>query len=133
MNSRLDTLQAAVLLQKLDIFEEEIQRRQDIAQQYSSLLNEAALLSTPYISEHSTSVFAQYTVKVSDRSELQERLKAEGIPTVVHYPIPLNKQPAVADAAVVLAVGDEVAEQVLSLPMHPYLEKRTFKELLVRL
>ncbi|EIK65450.1 UDP-2-acetamido-2-dideoxy-d-ribo-hex-3-uluronic acid transaminase WbpE [Pseudomonas fluorescens Q8r1-96] len=129
MNSRLDTLQAAVLLQKLDIFEEEIQRRQDIAQQYSSLLNEAGLLSTPYISEHSTSVFAQYTVKVSGRSELQERLKAEGIPTVVHYPIPLNKQPAVADAAVVLAVGDEVAEQVLSLPMHPYLEKEDIQRI----
>ncbi|MBT2342222.1 MULTISPECIES: DegT/DnrJ/EryC1/StrS family aminotransferase [Pseudomonas] len=123
MNSRLDTLQAAVLLQKLEIFEEEVKLRQSVAQQYSSLLNEAGLLTTPYISDTSTSVFAQYTIKVPERSQVQDKLKAQGVPTVVHYPIPLNKQPAVADATVVLAVGDEVAEQVLSLPMHPYLER----------
>ena len=75
----------------------------------------------PHIEPHNTSVYAQYTIRVQDRAAVQERLKAAGIPTAVHYPIPLNKQPAVADAAVQLPRGNEVAEQVLSLPMHPYL------------
>jgi len=127
MNSRLDTLQAAVLLQKLDIFEEEIQLRQEAARQYSLLFNQNNYLTTPYVADGSTSVFAQYTVKVTERLAVQEKLKANGIPTVVHYPIPLNKQPAVADATVKLAVGDEIAEQVLSLPMHPYLSKNDIK------
>lgn len=122
MNSRLDTIQAAVLLQKLDIFDEEIQLRDAVAKHYTRLLKNAGLQTTPYIAELSTSVYAQYTVRVDERSTLQDKLKASGVPTVVHYPIPLNRQPAVADETVVLEVGDEVAQRVLSLPMHPYLE-----------
>lgn len=68
-------------------------------------------------------MYAQYTIRVKNRESLQEKLKAAGIPTVVHYPIPLNQQPAVADAAAQLPVGDAVAQQVLSLPMHPYLSE----------
>lgn len=123
VNSRLDTLQAAVLLQKLEIFEEEIALRQQVAEQYSSRLAGRGVISTPYIEEYASSVFAQYTVRVADRAVVQERLRLSGVPSVVHYPIPLNKQPAVAAADVVLAVGDQVAEQVLSLPMHPYLNE----------
>lgn len=122
MNSRLDTIQAAVLLQKLDIFEEEIQLRQEVARHYTKLLNSAGLHTTPFIAEGAESVYAQYTIRVNERSSVQEKLKAAGIPTVVHYPIPLNRQPAVADEDVVLEVGDEVAQQVLSLPMHPYMD-----------
>ena len=122
MNSRLDTIQAAVLLQKLEIFEEEIQLRQVVANQYTQLLNSAGVHTTPVIDPKSRSVYAQYTIKVEGRSILQEKLKAAGVPTVVHYPIPLNRQPAVADENADLAVGDEVAQQVLSLPMHPYLK-----------
>ncbi|MNE98075.1 UDP-2-acetamido-2-deoxy-3-oxo-D-glucuronate aminotransferase [compost metagenome] len=70
---------------------------------------------------HATSVYAQYTIRVNDRAEVQQKLQRAGVPSVVHYPIPLNKQPAVMDSEVSLVVGDEVAEQVLSLPMHPYL------------
>lgn len=121
MNSRLDTLQAAILLQKMKIFSEEIDLRQAVAERYNQRLANAGVLTTPFITEGSTSVYAQYTVKISNRAEVQERLKGLGIPTVVHYPIPLNKQPAVADASVTLPVGDEIAEEVLSLPMHPYL------------
>jgi UDP-2-acetamido-2-deoxy-ribo-hexuluronate aminotransferase len=121
INSRLDTLQAAILLPKLEILPEEILLRQQVASRYDALLNDAGISSTPFIEAYNTSVYAQYTIRVSERAALQERLKAAGIPTAVHYPIPLNKQPAVADTTVYLPVGDDVAEQVLSLPMHPYL------------
>ena len=121
VNSRLDTLQAAILLPKLAILDDEMQARQRVADIYSKLLNEAGILTTPFIEEHNQSAWAQYTIQVENRSEVQEKLKAQGIPTAVHYPIPLNKQPAVADANAVLPVGDVVAERVMSLPMHPYL------------
>ncbi|MNC09877.1 UDP-2-acetamido-2-deoxy-3-oxo-D-glucuronate aminotransferase [compost metagenome] len=134
VNSRLDTLQAAILLPKLDIFEEEIKLRQQVAIHYNEQLaglcmgddiasNKLSILATPYIEPYNTSVYAQYTVRVSDRAVVQAKLKESGIPTAVHYPIPLNKQPAVACCASLLPVGDNVAEQVLSLPMHPYLRK----------
>ena len=121
VNSRLDTLQAAILLPKLAIFEEEVTQRQQVAQRYDALLNQAGIHTTPYIEQHNTSVYAQYTIRVQNREALQQKLKDAGIPTVVHYPIPLNQQPAVADNTAQLPVGDTVAQQVLSLPMHPYL------------
>jgi len=123
VNSRLDTIQAAILLPKLAIFEEEIGLRQQVAANYAQLFSSLrgaegdAAIQPPYIELHNTSVYAQYTIRVNDREALQAKLKAAGIPTAVHYPIPLNKQPAVADEAVVLPVGDEVAQQVMSLPM----------------
>ncbi|MDM1248683.1 DegT/DnrJ/EryC1/StrS family aminotransferase [Acinetobacter sp. R933-2] len=120
MNSRLDTLQAAILLPKLEILDDEMQARQRVAETYTRLFNETGILTTPYIEEHNQSAWAQYTIQVENRDEVQEKLKAQGIPTAVHYPIPLNKQPAVANDAV-LPVGDAIAERVMSLPMHPYL------------
>lgn len=121
VNSRLDTLQAAILLPKLAILDDEMQARQHVAETYTKLLNEVGILTTPFIEVHNQSAWAQYTIQVENRSEVQEKLKAQGIPTAVHYPIPLNKQPAVADVNAVLPVGDAVAERVMSLPMHPYL------------
>ena len=121
VNSRLDTLQAAILLPKLAIFEEEIALRQQVAERYTKLLNEADIHTTPYIEPHNTSAWAQYTIQVQHRDAVQEKLKQAGIPTAVHYPIPLNKQPAVADTNAQLPVGDEVAGQVVSLPMSPVL------------
>jgi len=121
VNSRLDTLQAAILLPKLEIFEEEIALRQQVADNYDRLLAEAGIETTPYIEPHNVCAYAQYTVRVQNRDAVQARLKEAGVPTAVHYPIPLNKQPAVADAAARLPVGDEIADQVMSLPMHPYL------------
>lgn len=125
VNSRIDTLQAAILLPKLDIFEEEIALRQQVAARYDAALSKAGVESIPYIESGNTSVYAQYTVRVDEREAVQVRLKAQGIPTAVHYPIPLNKQPAVADSSVTLEVGDRVAEQVMSLPMHPYLDEHS--------
>lgn len=121
VNSRLDTLQAAILLPKLAILDDEMQARQRVADTYTKLFNQAGILTTPFIEAHNSSAWAQYTVQVDHRSEVQEKLKAQGIPTAVHYPIPLNKQPAVANGSAVLPVGDAVAERVMSLPMHPYL------------
>ena len=70
---------------------------------------------------HNRSAWAQYTIRVDDREAVQAKLKEAGIPTAVHYPIPLNKQPAVADLEASLPVGDEMAGMVMSLPMHPYM------------
>lgn len=122
VNSRLDTIQAAILLPKLAIFDDEMQARQRVADTYTKLFNEAGILTTPFIEMHNQSAWAQYTIQVENRTDVQERLKVHGIPTAVHYPIPLNKQPAVADENAVLPVGDAVAERVMSLPMHPYLD-----------
>jgi UDP-2-acetamido-2-deoxy-ribo-hexuluronate aminotransferase len=124
VNSRLDTLQAAILLPKLEIFAEEIQLRNQVASNYTQLLNEAGVDTTPFIEEHNISAWAQYTVRVKNRDAVQQKLQNTGIPTAVHYPIPLNKQPAVADSEVRLPIGDEVADEVMSLPMHPYLTEQ---------
>lgn len=121
MNSRLDTLQAAILLPKLEILDEEMQARQRVAETYTKLFNEAGVNTTPCIEAHNQSAWAQYTIQVESRDDVQGKLKEQGIPTAVHYPIPLNKQPAVANANVSLPVGDAIAERVMSLPMHPYL------------
>jgi UDP-2-acetamido-2-deoxy-ribo-hexuluronate aminotransferase len=117
VNSRLDTLQAAILLPKLAVLDEEVALRQQVAQRYTKLLNDAGIHTTPYIEPHNTSAWAQYTIRVESRDEVLDKLKQAGIPTAVHYPIPLNKQPAVADSAAILVVGDQVAEQVISLPI----------------
>jgi len=112
---------------ELAIFEEEIALRQQVAANYARLFSSLqgaegdAAIQPPYIEPHNTSVYAQYTIRVRDREALQSKLKTTGIPTAVHYPILLNKQPAVADAKISLPVGDAVAQQVISLPMGPYL------------
>jgi len=119
VNSRLDTIQAAILLPKLVVLDEEIQLRQQVADNYTKLLNKVDWISTPFIEQHNQSAWAQYTVQISNREVVQEKLKAAGIPTVVYYPTPLNKQPAVADDSAQLPMGDKVAERVMSLPMSP--------------
>jgi UDP-2-acetamido-2-deoxy-ribo-hexuluronate aminotransferase len=126
VNSRLHTLQAAILLPKLAIFDEELALRQQVAARYATIIASEArqsmpLVVLPHIELHNTSVYAQYTVRVQDREAVQERFKQAGIPSAVHYPIPLNKQPAVADETVRLPAGDAAAAQVISLPMGPYL------------
>lgn len=127
LNSRLDTLQAAILLAKLSVFEEEIELRQQVAHRYHALLAgaggepPACVLATPHVAAHNTSVYAQYTLRVSRRAAVQARLAQAGVPSAVHYPLALHRQPAVADASAQLPHSDQAAEQVLSLPMHPYL------------
>jgi UDP-2-acetamido-2-deoxy-ribo-hexuluronate aminotransferase len=122
VNSRLDTLQAAILLPKLEIFEAELQQRQKVAEHYAHLLEQHGI-AAPFIAEGNSSAWAQYTVQVETRDSIQEQLKKAGVPTAVHYPIPLNQQPAVKDEKVNLPVGDAIARKVMSLPMHPYLSE----------
>nr|WP_314566444.1 DegT/DnrJ/EryC1/StrS family aminotransferase [uncultured Pseudomonas sp.] len=128
VNSRLDTLQAAILLPKLEIFAEELVLRHKIAERYSRLLG-AADIAAPYVEACNSSAWAQFTVQVGARDKVQERLKALGVPTAVHYPIPLNRQPAVKDESAVLPVGDAAAACVMSLPMHPYLDEAALQSI----
>lgn len=133
VNSRLDTLQAAILLPKLELLDDEIQLRNRVAENYTYLLNDSDINTTPFVQEYNFSAWAQYTIRVDSRDQVQKKLKEVGIPTAVHYPIPLNKQPAVADNAASLPVGDKMAEQVMSLPMHPYLSKEDQKDIALKL
>ena len=122
VNSRLDTLQAAILLVKLDIFERELELRQEVAAFYDHELSKIGVQG-PFIAKHNKSAWAQYTIRTKNRAFVMGSLLDQGIPTVIHYPTPLNKQPAVADPSAFLPVGDLIAEEVLSLPMHPYLAR----------
>lgn len=123
VNSRLDTIQAAILLPKLAVFDKEMLLRQEVAARYGRLLNAAGVQTIPYVESYNISAWAQYTVRVPSRDAVQKYLTDAGVPTAVHYPIPLNKQPAVKDESVRLLVGDEVARQVISLPMSPNLSE----------
>ncbi|WP_372843821.1 DegT/DnrJ/EryC1/StrS family aminotransferase [Psychrobacter sp.] len=129
VNSRLDTLQAAILLPKLEILDDEMQARQRVAETYNQLFTDVGITTMPFIEAYNQSAWAQYTIQVDNRDEIQAKLKEQGIPTAVHYPIPLNKQPAVANSNAILPVGDAVAERVMSLPMHPYITYENQKEI----
>jgi UDP-2-acetamido-2-deoxy-ribo-hexuluronate aminotransferase len=128
LNGRLDTIQAAVLIEKLKIFPEEILARERIARRYSADLADVA--TVPRLAPGSTSVWAQYTIRLpaGRRDGLAAALKMEGIPTAIHYPIPLHRQqpyqrfPIAAGGA---PVSERLAEEVISLPMHAYLDQTT--------
>ena len=125
LNSRLDTLQAAILLEKLAIYADEIEARQEVAQRYTAGLSGS--FETPFIPEGLTSIWAQYTLKTkstAEREALQARANEAGVPTVVYYPLPLHRQNAYKDFPVDpagLPVSDDLCGRVVSLPMHPYL------------
>jgi dTDP-4-amino-4,6-dideoxygalactose transaminase len=126
--SRLDTIQAAILTEKLKIFPDEIAARDRLARRYSEALSD--VVTTPSVPAGMSSVWAQYTIRVSDnrRDALAVALKAEGIPTAIYYPIPLHRQQAykhypVGEGGV--AVSDRLAGEVISLPMHAYLDEPT--------
>lgn len=122
VNSRLDTIQAAVLIPKLEQFNDELNKRDQIAQRYLDRLSGLGLI-LPSVRGGNRSVWAQFTVEVENRDAFQESLRNSGVPTAIHYPIPLNKQPAVKDEEVSLPVGDQIAQRVISLPMSPYLSE----------
>jgi len=132
INGRLDTLQAAVLLAKLDVFDDEVAARERIATRYAALLHEAfhqvtdpaRRVNAPHLAAGCSSVYAQYTVEVSDRPRIEAAMQARAVPTAVHYPVPLHLQPVFAGARVPasgLPVSERAAQRVISLPMHPYL------------
>ena len=126
--SRLDTIQAAILIEKLKIFDNEIEARDRVARRYTETLTDVAI--TPTVPAGSTSVWAQYTLRIPGgrRDSLAASLKAEGIPTAIYYPIPLHRQQAYKQFPVGkggVAVSDRLASEVISLPMHAYLDAPT--------
>jgi dTDP-4-amino-4,6-dideoxygalactose transaminase len=126
INSRLDSLQAAVLLTKLEVFAEEIERRQRIAARYNAAL--ADFVEVPRIDNRARSVWAQYTIRLEGRDRVAAGLKAVGVPTAIYYPCSLHRQTAYRDYPVVaggLPVAEALSRRVLSLPFHPYLEEAT--------
>ena len=123
MNSRLDTLQAAILIEKLKLFPKELTLRAEVAQRYSTLLQDHCQI--PILDVDHTCAWAQYTLVLPDRDKIQSALKASSVPSVVYYPIPLSNQigyqhyPKVSTGTL---TSERLSRQVLSLPMHPYLE-----------
>lgn len=122
INGRMDTIQAAILLEKLKLFPQEITLRQAVAQRYKDLLGD--VLSMPFIQTENTSVYAQFTVEVANREAFQERMNALAIPTAIHYPLAMHLQEALNDLG--YQKGDfphaeKASQLVISLPMHPYL------------
>ena len=128
INGRLDSMQAAVLLAKFEIFPNEIVKRQAAAERYNELLADAPGLTTPEVAEGCTSVWAQYSLLAEGpdhREAVMTRLKNAGIPSVIYYPKPLHLQKAYAyleHAPGAFPVSEEIAGRIFSLPMHPYLE-----------
>ena len=128
LGGRMDTLQCAVVLAKLERFDWEIGQRQEVAERYARLLAE---LPEPVeqvcVKPDRTSAYAQFTVLVADRERVQKRLSAAGVPTIVHYPTPMHRQPAYEGRCVApdLAVSERLSERVMSLPMHADLEHET--------
>lgn len=129
LNGRMDTLQCAVLLAKLPAFEDELVAREAAGERYSDLLRAASgRVVTPLITDGSRSVYAQYTVELDDREHARQALESAGIPTAVHYPIPLHLQPAFAALGYgpgSFPVAERAAARVLSLPLHPFLDPMT--------
>lgn len=120
MNSRLDTLQAAILLEKLAIFPEEVESRRRAGREYQRLLEGAGVV-LPVVPEGSKPVWGQYTLRVGHREQFQAALKEQGIPTAVHYPKPIHWQSAY-ETGQSLPEAERAAGEVVSLPMHPYLQ-----------
>ena len=125
MNSRLDTIQAAILLEKLKIFADEIEKRQIVADRYAAGLT-GHVKRVPSVIAGGKSVWAQYVIEHENRDGLQAHLSAQGIPTAVYYPVPIHEQDFCAQfkpADGTLPVTEAASKYVVALPMHPYLEE----------
>ena len=136
INGRLDTLQAAILLAKFNIFPDEIELRQTVANRYTTLLNPFASPLTPHVPEGRKSAWAQYSVLAesqTQRTALIERLKNAGIPTAIYYPKPLHLQAAFEKLGYKpcdFPISEDVASRIFSLPMHPYLNESDQKKII---
>jgi UDP-2-acetamido-2-deoxy-ribo-hexuluronate aminotransferase len=123
LNARFDSIQAAVILSKMEIFDEEVALRQNVAKKYTENLKDVCI--TPYIPAGYQSVWAQYSVQVNDRDNVVKKMKETGIPVMVYYPKPLHLQGAFSSLGYKsgsMPVSEEIAGKILSLPMHPYLQ-----------
>jgi dTDP-4-amino-4,6-dideoxygalactose transaminase len=133
MNSRLDTIQAAILLEKLKIFPGELRARDKVAAAYTASLK--GKFKTPHVGDGLTSAWAQYTINVENRDAVQAKLKELGVPSVVYYPKALTQQEGYSSFRVVssgVEVSERLTSQVLSLPMHPYLSKEDLDPIIAK-
>lgn len=123
VNSRLDTIQAAILLEKLKIFPDEIEKREAVAQRYNQAFEKSNKIRVPRVIAGAQSTWAQYTIQVPHRDKVQAVLKTCGVPTAVYYPIPLSQQKGYrAFPSAPTPVSQRLSKTVISLPMHPYLD-----------
>jgi len=121
VGGRMDTLQCAIVLGKLERFDWEVEQRRRLGDRYSERLSGIPGVSVPVVRPDRTNVFAQYTVQVDHRPAFVQALQAEGIPTAIHYPMPLNRQPAYKGYCCpdCTPISDALSERVVSLPMYP--------------
>ena len=134
INGRMDTIQAAILLEILEVFPHEVQKRENLGQSYSESLAHLNSLETPRIGEYNTSVYAQYTILAEQREEIQQSLKDKDIPSVSYYSVPLHLQPVFGNLGHKegdFPVAEKVANQCLSLPMSPYLTQEDQSKVIV--
>lgn len=132
VGGRMDTIQCAVVLAKLDRFQWEIERRQEVGLRYSKLFAESGNnLRLLALRPDRTSVYAQYTILTAEREKLQRGLKEQGVPTAVHYPLSLHQQPAYREfgADLRFPVSEKLADEVISLPMYPELSEETQQQI----
>lgn len=125
VGGRMDTIQCAVVLAKLEVFDSEIRKRALAGKNYLELLESMPSVSMVKVRDDRTCVWAQFTIKVDEREQFVEKMKQSGIPTAIHYPIPLHQQPAYKDISRIsgtLMNADILSTKVVSLPMHPYLD-----------
>ena len=127
VGGRMDSIQCAVVLAKMERFDWEIRQRIEIGAHYDALLSSSSHLQKIKVRADRTSVHAQYTIRVAERASMEQKLKAHGIPTAVHYPLSLHQQPAYAAGYVgqSFPVSEQLAREVLSLPMHADLDEAT--------
>ena len=123
VNSRLDTLQAAVLLPKLRALDDELECREQIAVRYGRLLASMTAVTLPWVAPGHCSAWGQYTIRVPDRDRVRSVLAQHGVPAIVHYPEPVHRQPVAAQPALDLPESEAAAREVLSLPIGPYLSE----------
>ena len=121
MNSRMDSYQAAVLLEKLCIFDDEIAQRQEVAERYNKALQDDVAI--PFVESHNLSVYAQYTIRVKQREQFVRQMKTEGIPVMIHYPQPLSRQPVYEGKYPTCPESLRASREVASLPFYPYLSR----------
>ena len=128
LNARMDTIQAAILLEKLKIYDFEIERRNDVANSYAKYLDSS--IKTPTIPQGQGSVWAQYSILVEDREKLKEDLAERNIPTAIFYPIPIHLSSAYSHLGYSVGdfpVSEAISKKIISLPMHPYMNESTIK------
>jgi UDP-2-acetamido-2-deoxy-ribo-hexuluronate aminotransferase len=133
LNGRMDTLQAAILLEILEVFPEEVKKRQEIGETYTAALSQIDLLNAPIVVGGNKSVYAQYTILSEQRKNIQQSLKEKDIPSVSYYSVPLHLQPVFNNHGYEIGdfpIAEKVANQCLSLPMSPYLSLEDQKQVL---